>query len=115
MPAPRLVATMAEDFAGVLLDVGEAQRAALIWGAAESARTRYGVSMGDDQLAETAETIAEGRSQLGSEWDALVEQGRSLDLEELLLTTIGARADGVDKTLCARVDRTPEPRSRHGR
>jgi tetratricopeptide (TPR) repeat protein len=91
-PPPRQVPTMAEDFAAVLVDNGKAEQGALLWGAADGARTRFGLEMGDAQLAETADTLAQGKQLLGPRWDELVAEGRTHDLEALLLETASSRS-----------------------
>jgi hypothetical protein len=48
--------------------------------------------MGDDQSAETAPTLAAGRELLGPRWDELVAQGRTREIEPLLLETIAGVA-----------------------
>jgi hypothetical protein len=89
-PPAEHIPTTAEDYVGVLVDLGDAEPAALLWGAAEGTRARYGLAMGDSQLAETAPTLAAGREQLGPRWDELVAQGRDREIEPLLLETVAA-------------------------
>ncbi len=84
----------AEDYVGVLVDLGQVEPAALLWGAAQALRARYEVPMPDSQQAETAATVEAGRRLLGSRWDQLVAQGRGHDVEPLLLETLsGVRVD----------------------
>ena len=88
-PLPRLLPVAAEDYAAILVDLGRAADAALLWGAAQGARERYDLPAESAQAEETAAVGDLGRARLGDRWEELVADGRDLDLEDTLRDVVG--------------------------
>ena len=72
-----------EGMASLASTLGEAARAANLWGAAQAAREATGIALPPGERALHEPYLAAARSQLGEEaWEADLAEGRAMSLEE---------------------------------
>ena len=78
---PQVIDTL-EGMASLAEALGEAARAAHLWGAAEAAREATGIVLSPGERALHEPYLASARSQLGeSAWEAALAEGRAMSLE----------------------------------
>lgn len=78
---PEATCVVAEDYAGVMADLGRFEETALLIGAASAMRGRIGVPLDPPQEAELAEPLAKAEAALGSRWAELRHRGERLTVE----------------------------------
>ena len=103
----RQLAVSAEDYAAVLVEVGRATDAALLWGAASALRAALGIPMSPAQVTETRAVPELGRATLGSGWDAALARGGALDLASVLDQVVAGTA--TPEPLAASREGGPRP------
>jgi predicted ATPase/class 3 adenylate cyclase len=82
-----------EGYACVAGAQGEAQRAAQLWGAAQTLHEAKGIPRDTDWLAEADSRISEVRSGLGEQaWEEALRKGRAMTLEEAVAYARGEEA-----------------------
>jgi predicted ATPase/class 3 adenylate cyclase len=82
---PLEVATLAEDYAAILAELGDHARAVLLFGAADAMRERLALPRNPWQDAEIAEPAAKSRTALTAvEWDDAYQTGRNTTVEDAL-------------------------------
>ncbi len=90
--SPILSIILAEDYAAVLADLGEAAMAASFLGSAETERDRAGIPRPAYQEAELKGPLARARGALPpTEWDLEYERGCRTPLDEMLASAAGHR------------------------
>ena len=79
------VMACAEDFAAMLAEIGDSERAAFLLGAADARHDEVGQRRLPQQDFEIADALDKARAALGSDgWNAAYERGRSTPIREVL-------------------------------
>jgi hypothetical protein len=78
---PEALCVVAEDYAGVLSDLGRFEGTALLMGAAAAMRDRIGVPLDAPQQQELEEPLRRARDALGDRWDEVVARGATMSVE----------------------------------
>jgi predicted ATPase/class 3 adenylate cyclase len=84
---------LAEDYAAILSELGDARLAVQLLAAAEATRERLGEPRGSSQEAEITGSIAKARRELTeTEWDAAWQAGWGTPIEKVLMDACTSRA-----------------------
>ena len=81
---PEALCVVAEDYAGVLSDLGRFEGTALLIGAAAAMRERIGVPLDAPQEQELEEPLRRARDALGERWDEVVARGGQMSVEQAM-------------------------------
>ena len=92
---PRMLVVLAEDYAAVLAELGQHQRAVRLLGAAEAMRQRLGTPRPATQQADLVEPIAKTHAALtDQEWQAAYRSGSDTTVEDALTEAHAATLPG---------------------
>ncbi|MDQ3862754.1 MAG: tetratricopeptide repeat protein [Actinomycetota bacterium] len=96
---PQVIETL-EGMAGVAGALGEATRAAHLWGAAEAAREVAGIALSPSERALHEPHLTSARSKLGeAAWEEALAEGHVMSLEEAAEYALSEESDQPEATL----------------